>query len=130
MNFEHFALNVPNPIEQAKWYEKYCGMKIIKSLNQYPFTHFLSDESGAIVMEIYSNCLAPVPDYSKMNPLQFHFAFAVENIIETKDKLINAGASLIEEITLEDGSQVVMLKDPFGLSFQLCKRAINFFDKL
>lgn len=130
MNFEHFALNVSNPVEQAKWYEKYCEMKIVKSLHQYPFTHFLADESRTIVMEIYSNNLSPIPDYSNMNPLQFHFAFAVENIIDAKEKLLTAGASLIEEINLEDGSQVIMLKDPFGLSFQLCKRAINFFDKL
>ncbi|QQS35311.1 MAG: VOC family protein [Ignavibacteriales bacterium] len=127
MIFEHFALNVTSPKEHATWYVKYCSMKIVKSLNDYPFTHFLSDESGRIILELYSNNSSTVPDYFELNPLQFHFAFECSGLDETKLKLLNAGATLVEEINLPDGSQVVMLRDPFGVPFQLCKRSDTFF---
>lgn len=128
MKFEHFALNVTHPKEQAEWYVKNCGMKIVKSLNDYPFTHFLADNNSQTVLELYSNNTAPFPDYSSMNTLQFHFAFATENINEMKNSIINAGASLLEEIKLNDGSEVVMFRDPFGLAFQICRRAKGFFN--
>lgn len=128
MKFEHFALNVTNPKEQAEWYVKNCRMKIVKSISEYPFTHFLSDDNSQTVLELYSNNAAPFPDYFTMNTLQFHFAFATDNIAEIKDSLIKAGASLIEEIKLDDGSEVIMFRDPFGLAFQICKRTKGFFN--
>lgn len=128
MKFEHFALNVKNPKEQAEWYVKHCGMKIAKCLSDYPFTHFLADSNSQTVLELYSNNASPFPDYASMNTLQFHFAFAVENIIELKNSLLHAGASLVEEIKLSDGSEVIMFRDPFGLPFQICKRTKGFFN--
>jgi glyoxylase I family protein len=35
---------------------------------------------------------------------------------------MKAGASLADEIRLADGSHLVMLRDPWGLAIQLCKR--------
>jgi len=124
MKFEHFALNVLNPIELVKWYTSNCGMKIVKSIKVSPFTHFLADSSGRSVIEIYSNQSAKIPDYNMQHPLEFHFAFNVEDVNQMKEKLISAGAKLLEDLTLEDGSHLVMLRDPFGIPLQLCKRAI------
>ncbi len=123
MIFEHFALNVPNPNEFVDWYTSNCGMKIAKSMKTAPFTHFLTDSSNRTVVEIYSNPSAKIPDYNLMDPLEFHFAFTVENVEMIKDRLISAGAKLVEDINLEDGSHLVMLRDPFGIPLQLCKRA-------
>lgn len=123
MIFEHFALNISNPLEFVKWYTSNCGMKITKSMQTPPFTHFLTDSSGRTVIEIYSNPSAKIADYSKMHPLEFHFAFAVDDVKTVKEKLISSGAKLVEDVMLDDGSHLVMLRDPFGISLQLCKRA-------
>jgi len=122
MLFEHFALNVPDPRAMAKWYVKNCKMQVVRSLDKEPFTHFLADEGGRVVAEIYSNPKDPVPDYASTHPLRFHFAFAVKDIEDVKKRLIAAGARLEDASTLEDGSRVVMLRDPWGLPLQLCQR--------
>ena len=123
MKFEHFALNIQNPLEFVEWYTVNCEMKIAKGIKTAPFTHFLSDSSGRTVIEIYSNPSAKIADYSKMHPLEFHFAFAVDDVKTVKEKLILSGAKLVEDVMLDDGSHLVMLRDPFGIPLQLCKRA-------
>jgi glyoxylase I family protein len=122
MTFEHFALNVSKPIEMSQWYVENCEMKIVKSIEDYPYTKFLTDKAGKVMFEIYSNTSAKIPDYEKQNPLEFHFALKVDNPIEVKDKLISAGAKFVEEIKMDDGSHLIMLRDPFGIPLQLCKR--------
>ena len=122
MTFEHFALNVPKPVEMGQWYIDNCEMKLVKSKEEYPFTRFLADKSGQIVLEIYSNTSQRIPEYNKQHPLEFHFALKVDNPVEAKNKLIEAGAKVEEEIKLDDGSHLIMLRDPFGIPLQLVKR--------
>jgi len=38
--------------------------------------------------------------------------------------LVSAGATLVQDLHLDDGSHLVMLRDPWGLALQLCKRAV------
>src|SRR5690606_38802490 len=102
MVFEHFAINVEHPVEMAQWYAENLQMKIVRSMNDYPFTSFLSDKTGRVVMEIYSNHTARIPDYQNSNPLEFHFAFMVEDVVSVKEKLLEAGASFVEDIHLDD----------------------------
>jgi glyoxylase I family protein len=122
MIFEHFALNVSSPVEMAKWYVDNLEMKIVRSIEKSPFTRFLADKTGRIVLEIYSNNSAKIPDYKSANPLEFHFAFMVEDTTSLKNKLLKVGATLEEDLKLDDGSNLVMLRDPFGVPVQLCKR--------
>lgn len=124
MKFEHFALNVAEPIKLANWYTTNCDMKILRFMKNPPYTHFLADSEGNSVVEIYSNKSAKIHDYNLSHPLEFHFAFTVDNVDESKEKLISAGAKLVEDLKLEDGSHLVMLRDPFGIPLQLCKRAV------
>jgi len=123
MIFEHFALNVEHPVEMANWYIENLEMKVVRSLDKSPFTHFLADTSGRVILEIYSNNDAKFPDHKNAHPLEFHIAFIVEDIEQIKNKLINAGAILEEDLKLDDGSNLIMLRDPFGVCIQLCKRA-------
>ncbi len=122
MIFEHFALNVSNPVEMADWYVKNLEMKIIRSVDEPPFARFLADKTGRVVLELYSNNSARIPEYKNAHPLEFHFAFMVEDAASLKDKLLKAGATLEEELKLTDGSHLVMLRDPFSVPLQLCKR--------
>ena len=122
MNFEHFALNVSKPIEMGQWYIDNCEMKIVRSMENYPYTRFLTDKAGKIMIEIYSNTSARIPEYEKQHPLEFHFALTVDDPVGVKDKLISAGATFEEEVKTDDGSLLIMLRDPFGVPLQLCKR--------
>ena len=122
MTFEHFALNVKEPVKMAQWYVDNCRMRIVRSMENPPFTRFLADESGQVVMELYSNDKARYPDHKNAHPLEFHFALKVDNAETLKQKLMAAGATLEEELNFDDGSHLVMLRDPFGIPLQLCKR--------
>jgi len=122
MIFEHFALNVSNPVDMADWYVKNLEMKIVRSYDKAPFGRFLADKTGRVVLELYSNSSVKIPEYKNAHSLEFHFAFMVEDAAYLKDKLLKAGATLEEELKPEDGSHLVMLRDPFGVPLQLCKR--------
>ena len=121
MKIEHIAFNVAKPVEMAKWYVKNFGMKIARKMENAPYTHFLKDEGGMMV-EIYNNPPEQVPDYGSMHPLLLHLAFTSADPDPDKAKLLAAGATFVEEIRQNDGSYLVMLRDPWGLAIQLCKR--------
>lgn len=126
MKFEHYAINVEDSIAVADWYVEHCGMKIEVALTASPFTRFLSDETGRVVIEIYSNPAAPVPDYASQSHLVYHLAFAASDVDAEKMRLMEAGCSFIEELNPEEGTRLVMLRDPFGMALQLCQRAKPF----
>lgn len=122
MKIEHVAFNVADPIAVADWYVKHMGMTIVRKLEGGPNTHFLADNSGQVMIEIYNNPPDQVPDYASMNPLLLHLAFVCPNPTEKRAELEKAGASFAEEVLIKDGSQLVMMRDPWGLAIQLCKR--------
>ncbi len=123
MQFEHFGINVPAANEMADWYVKNCNMKIVRAMPEPHQTHFLADENGRVCMEIYTNPGAAIPDYPSQHPLCFHIAIAAADPVAEKDKLVAAGASVFEELNLEDGTCIITFRDPWGVPFQLCKRA-------
>ena len=124
MKFEHFAVNVDKPQAMSDWYEKNLGLKVVKKMNKSPYMTFLADDSGTIMLEIYNNPAAPVLDFKNLHPFMVHLAFVSEDPKVDKERLLQAGAEEISDEILEDGSHLVMLKDPWGLSLQLCKRAV------
>lgn len=54
---------------------------------------------------------------------QLHLAFVSEDPHQERERLLKAGAKLIEEQHLPDGSHLLMMRDPWGLAIQFCKRA-------
>jgi catechol-2,3-dioxygenase len=124
MKIEHMALNVENPLAMSTWYTEYIGMQVVSQLSNAPFTTFLSDDSGRVLIEIYRKPADNVPVYKNMDPLQLHLAFVSVHPKEDADKLIQVGASWVKEDKFADGTHLVMLRDPWGLAIQLCKRAV------
>jgi glyoxylase I family protein len=122
MNIEHVAINVSEPRKVAGWYVKHLGMKVVKEMEDAPFTHFLADSSGQVMLEVYNNPPDQVPDYSRMDPLLLHLAFVSDDPGADKNRLMKAGAKLVKEEFPEVGTHLVMLRDPWGLAIQLCKR--------
>src|SRR5687767_6190149 len=104
MKFEHFALNVPDCRAHAKWYVQHVGFNVARSRDDAPFTHFLADETGRTVVELYSNPKAEYPDYAAAHPLCFHFAVVVSDAKAESTRLQNAGATLFLEEPQPDGS--------------------------
>ena len=122
MQFEHAALNVPDPSAMAAWWIEHCGMRNVRGEGGPPF--FLADASGRTILELYSNEAAPVPDYAAQHPLTLHIAFAVQDANAARDRLMAAGATLVSDATHADGTQLVMLRDPWGVPLQLVQREI------
>jgi glyoxylase I family protein len=122
LNIEHFACNVSDPIAMAAWYVEHLGMRIVRRVQTAPLIHFLADANNRVVIEIYSNTADPIPDYAAMHPLRFHLAFAADDPDAVRAALVAGGATFVDEQTLADGSRLVMLRDPWGLALQLCKR--------
>ena len=120
MQFEHAALNVPDPSAMAAWWIEHCGMRNVRAEDKPPF--FLADASGRTILELYHNEAAPVPDYAAQHHLTLHIAFAVRDADATRDRLIAAGATLVSDAKLPDGTQLVMLRDPWGVALQLVQR--------
>lgn len=130
MKFEHVALNVPAPCEMARWYADSLGFRILRQSDTGTCTHFLGDDSGRVCLELYRNPAAPIPEYATQPPLVFHFAVATDDTKHLRARLVAAGASLLAEETLPDGSVLAMLRDPWGVALQLCQRAKPFPDTL
>lgn len=122
MKLEHFALNVADPVAFAAWYCEHFELRIVRHSPERSQTHFLADEGGSVV-EIYCNPADQVPNYREMDSLLLHLAWTSQDPLADTKRLLAAGATLVEEVTLPDGSQLVMLRDPWGLALQLCKRA-------
>ncbi len=105
MKLEHFALQVPDPVAMAQWYVKYLEFSI------------------SVMIEIYRNPAAPVPDYRTINPLLLHLAFVSNDPAADRDRLVTAGATVAEALTTTPaGDALVMLRDPWGVALQLVRR--------
>lgn len=122
LRVEHVAWNVSEPEAMAAWYIEHLGMRIVRKVDTPARIHFLADTSGAVVVEIYNNPADAIPDYPSMHPLRFHLAFEADDPDAAKSALLDAGATFVEEQRQADGSRLLMLRDPWGLPLQLCKR--------
>ncbi|MGC3989968.1 MAG: VOC family protein [Chthoniobacteraceae bacterium] len=122
MKLEHFALNVSDPVAMAAWYVTHLGLRVVRHVPHPAQTHFLADEETS-VLEIYCNPPDSVPHYRSMNPLQVHLAFTSLDPEADRTRLSAVGATYESEVRMEDGSHLIMMRDPWGLSFQLCQRA-------
>ena len=122
MKLEHTAFNVADPKGVAAWYEQNLGMKVVRQKDVPPYMLFLADESGTSMIEIYNKPSDQVPDYGSMDPLIFHLAFVSNDPTADKERLLKAGARLVEEMHTDAGDHLVMIRDPWGHALQLCKR--------
>lgn len=123
MIIEHVGFDVENPVAMAAWYVKHLGLEIVRHIPSPSQTHFLTDSNRKFSVEIYRNASVQTLDYRSMNPLLLHLAFTSEDPVAEKQRLIAAGATFDSEINLPDGSHLIMLRDPWGLPVQLCRRS-------
>ncbi|WP_373397076.1 VOC family protein [Algoriphagus halophilus] len=123
MKFEHFAINVPDAKATALWYEEHLGLTVKKKMEEAPNMIFLADDSGTVMLELYNNPKGETLEFEKLHPLAVHIALVSQDPTGDKNRLIAAGATEFSDDILPDGSHLVMLRDPWGICLQLCKRA-------
>ncbi len=122
MKIEHLAFNVEDPLAMGRWYVEHLGFQVRRRTVEPPYAHFLADDSGTVMLEIYGNREAPVPDYRNLDTPPCTCAVS-ENVQADADRLVKAGATLeAAPQTLPTGDTLAMLRDPWGLAIQLVKR--------
>jgi glyoxylase I family protein len=123
MHIEHVALNVPDPAQMADWYGAHLGTRVLLKLDAAPFTHFIADESGRVVLELYCQTKAAMPNYQALDPLSLHIAFIAADVAAERERLLAAGATPAGDIvTTESGDVMTFVRDPWHVTIQLVKR--------
>jgi glyoxylase I family protein len=124
MKIEHVAFNVDEPAAMARWYVEHLGFTILRAGGARPYGHFLADGSAAVMIELYNNPAAPVPDYAAIDPLVLHVALISADVEADYRRLLAAGATAVEPPnTTGGGDRIAMVRDPWGFALQLARRA-------
>ena len=125
MKLEHVAIDVPDAESLIAWWCDNLGFR-----RSAPGSAFIIDDSGTMGLEVYRTGETPVaPDYKAMNSMTLHVAFVSEDVKADVDRLVAAGATL-EQMMLENPAfNMAILRDPWGVAIQLCKRKQSIFFK-
>src|SRR5204862_7764740 len=102
MKFEHFAVNVPDSRAHARWLVTHLGFTVARSFDVPPYMHFLADETGRVIVELYSNSAATVPDYKSQHPLVLHLALVSTDTAADRTRPEKAGCTFFAADTPPD----------------------------
>lgn len=123
MKIEHLAFNVADPLNMARWYVEHLGFTVKRRFVDPPFAHFLADDSGTVMLEIYGNTEAAALEFPTVQPPALHLALLSNDLPGDVQRLLRAGATVVADVhTLPSGDMFAMLRDPWGLPLQLVKR--------
>ena len=129
MRLEHVAFNVKVVNALTSWYVSNLDMTVVRAFDDPPYIHFLADESGHSLIEVYSNGEAEYPEYGAYHPATFHLAFAVDDIASVSERLVAAGAAMDGGIDINVvGDRLAFLRDPWGHTIQLVQRTTAMLD--
>lgn len=126
MKFEHVAFNVPDSRAHARWLADALGFTIARAPDGPTHMHFLADETGRVVLELYTNPDQPMLGFKTQHPMVTHFALATADAGPDRARLEKAGAALFSDEVLPDGTRLMMLRDPWGFAIQFCQRTKPF----
>ena len=123
MKIEHLAINVEDPLAMGRWYVEHLGFTVKRRVMEEPWAHFLADDSGTVMIEIYGNKKVPLPDYRNMHPGSLHLALVSEDVEADVARLTAAGGAIDGEVqSLPNGDSMTFLRDTWGFTLQLVKR--------
>ncbi|MCX5685222.1 MAG: VOC family protein, partial [Planctomycetota bacterium] len=120
MDIEHIGYQVPDPVAAARWYVEHLGLRVARSFGAPAYAFFLADSSGHVMIEIYNNPKAPMPDYRAMDPLVLHLAMECRDVEGVRARLLAAGATAEGDVVhAPTGDLLAMLRDQWGFPLQL-----------
>ncbi len=123
MKIEHLALNVPDALSLARWYVEHLGLTVKRRMMEEPWAHFLVDDSGTVMLELYTNKTVAMPDYANLEAANLHLAFVSADLQADLLRLSRAGATTPEQTeVMPNGDEVAMFRDPWNIPLQLVKR--------
>ena len=123
MKIEHLAFNVPDPLSMARWYVDHLGLTVKRRFVDPPYAHFLADDSGTVMLELYGNKDADYLNFPDVQPPALHLALVSADLAADVQRLTRAGATVVADVhTLPGGDSFAMLRDPWGLPLQLVRR--------
>jgi glyoxylase I family protein len=123
MLVEHIAFLVDDPVAMTAWYREHLQLVPVREDGAPNHTRFLADGSGQVVLEVYHRPELPRPNYGQWHALQLHIAFVSQDVTRDRDRLLAAGATIVDDVRVTpSGDTLCMLRDPFGLCIQLCRR--------
>lgn len=122
MKLEHVAIDVADPEAFKAWWCKNLGFRISSNPG------FIMDDTGVMGLEVYRTGETPAaPDYAAMNAMTFHVAFVSDDVKADVDRLVAAGAK-VEQLKLDSPAfHMAILRDPWGVAIQLCRREKTIF---
>lgn len=125
LTIEHIGIAVRKPQEIAKWYERVLGFEaVFKDGTDDKGVAFIRDAAGKCVLEIMT---APGLDSlcdRQNDPTQLHIAFLSSDPDADAARLVKEGATPVgAPIHTPAGDTLLLLKDPWGNTLQLVKRA-------
>ena len=123
MKLEHIAFDVAEPEKLIAWWCENLGFR-----RSEPGSAFILDDSGTAGIEIYRTGETPsAPNYNQMNAMTMHIALVSDDVKADAERLVAAGGKL-EKLTLENPAfHMAIVRDPWGVAIQLCKRAKSIF---
>ncbi len=123
MKLEHVAIDVPDAEAFIAWWSENLGFR-----RSAPGSGFILDDTGTMGLEIYRTGETPAaPDYKAMNAMTLHIAFVSDDVQADVDRLVKAGATL-EQLKVDNPAfHMAILRDPWGVAIQLCKREKSIF---
>jgi catechol 2,3-dioxygenase-like lactoylglutathione lyase family enzyme len=122
MRFEHLAVNVKDARAVVDWYVKTLGLVIKRQMTIAPYTTFLADADGNMMLEFYQQDM-PVADYASIPSFSLHLAFLVDDMEGTRNKWIAGGGKADGDITnTPAGDRLAFVRDPWGFTLQLVQR--------
>ncbi len=125
VKIEHLAWNVEDPISVARWYVENLGFTIKRQIDAPPWIHFLADDSGTVMLELYGNPAIDVHGFADIPAMGLHLALVTDDIEADMARLTEAGGSPDGEINAnESGDRLGMIRDPWGFCLQLVQRAV------
>lgn len=120
MRIEHLAFNVRGAAAMVEWYSKHLHMPIHVVNTEPIYVAFFGETPS--VLEVYDNPDEDALDFKTIPPAAFHLAFYSDDLEEDSTRLCSHGATQLDGAPDKNGYGLMMLRCPWGLPIQLCRR--------
>ena len=113
MKMQHVTILTKNFEEEIKFYEDFCGLRIVSDRRPHMDLVFLAEDEGDTRVEIIRN-----PGAEDSGNQFISMGFGVENATELREEYIGRGLETTELIAPNPHVKFFYVKDPAGVRVQ------------